>query len=49
MQQNAEEEQMQDSGRGGMLRAARRRCDWFAYRFYVCFLLLRAFGCFLEA
>jgi hypothetical protein len=49
MQQNNEEKQMQDSGRAGMLRAARRRCDWFAYRFYVCFLLLRAFGCFLEA
>jgi hypothetical protein len=34
MQQNTEEEQMQDSGRDGMLRAARGRCDWFAYGFY---------------
>jgi hypothetical protein len=34
MQQNAEKEQMQDGGRGGMLRAARRRCDRFAYSFY---------------
>jgi hypothetical protein len=35
MQQNSEEEQMQYGGRGGMLWAARRRCDWFAYRFDV--------------
>jgi hypothetical protein len=40
MQQNNEEKQMQDGGRGGMLRAARRRCDWFAYRFDVCLLLM---------
>jgi hypothetical protein len=25
---------MQDGGRGGMFRVARRRCDWFAYGFY---------------
>ena len=41
MQQHTEEEQMQYGGRGGMLRAARRRCDWFAYRIDVCFLLMR--------
>jgi hypothetical protein len=34
MNQGTEEEQMQDSGRGGILRAARRRCDWFAYGLY---------------
>jgi hypothetical protein len=37
MNQNAEEEQMQCGGRNGMLRAARGRCDWFAYGVYVCF------------
>jgi hypothetical protein len=45
MEQNTEEEQMQDGGRGGMLRAARRRLDWFAYRVDVCFLLTVAFAC----
>jgi len=35
MQQNDEEKQMQDSGRGGMLRAARGRSDGFAYSVYV--------------
>jgi hypothetical protein len=39
MQQNTEEEQMQDSGANSMLRAARRGCNWFAYRLDVCFLL----------
>jgi len=48
MQQNAEEEQMQDSGRGGMLRAARGRCDWFAYCVDVCVLLMPAFECWLK-
>jgi hypothetical protein len=41
---------MQDGGRGGMLRAARGRCDWFAYRVDVCPLLtLGFFECFVEA
>ena len=39
MQQNTKEEQMQYGGRGSMLRAARRYCDWIAYRLDVCFLL----------
>jgi hypothetical protein len=43
MQQNAEEKQMQDSGRGGVLRAARRCCDWFAYCFDVCLLLISVY------
>jgi hypothetical protein len=47
VQQNAEEEQMQDGGRGSILRAARRRCDRFAYRLDVC-LLLPAFGILLK-
>jgi hypothetical protein len=49
MQQNAKEKQMQDSGRGGVFRAARRCCDWFADRLDVCVLLLPAFGIFVEA
>jgi hypothetical protein len=49
MQQNTEEEQMQDSGRGGGLRAARRCCYWFAYRVDVCFLLLSATEFFVGA
>jgi len=51
MQQNAEEEQMQGSGRGDMLRAARRRCDWFAYCFDFCLLLMNYedFRVFVEA
>jgi hypothetical protein len=44
MNQNAEEEQMQCGGRNGMLRAARGRCDWFAYGVYVCFLLMPGLG-----
>jgi hypothetical protein len=48
MQQNTEEEQMQYSRRGGMLRAARRCCDWFAYRVDVSFLLLPASGFLLK-
>ena len=48
MQQNTEEEQMQDNGRGSVLRATRRRCDWFAYRLDFCFLLLLAFGILLK-
>jgi hypothetical protein len=47
MQQNTEEEQMQDNGRSGVLRAARRCCDWFAYRVDVCFLLGLAFRIFI--
>jgi hypothetical protein len=31
---------MQDSGRGGVLWAARGWCDWFAYCFDVCALLM---------
>jgi hypothetical protein len=46
MQQNTKEEQMQYGGRGGVLRAARRCCDWFAYRLDVCFLLMPAFRVF---
>ena len=51
MQQNTKEEQMQYGGRGSMLRAARRYCDWIAYRLDVCFLLMlcRRFECFVEA
>jgi hypothetical protein len=51
MQQNAEEEQMQGSGRGDMLRAAWRRCDWFAYCFDFCLLLMNYedFRVFVEA
>jgi hypothetical protein len=48
MQQNDEEKQMQDSGRGGMLRAARRRFDGFAYGVYVCFLLMPALSVLLK-
>jgi len=44
MQQNTEEEQMQDSGRDGVLWAARRCCYLFAYRVDVCFLLISIFG-----
>jgi hypothetical protein len=44
MEQNTEEEQMQDGRGSGMLRAAGRRCHWFAYGVDVCFLLLPAFG-----
>jgi hypothetical protein len=40
MQQNGEEEQVQCGGRNGILRAARGRCDWFAYRVDVCILLM---------
>jgi hypothetical protein len=46
MQQNTKEEQMQYGGRGGVLWAARRCCDWFAYRLDVCFLLMPAFRVF---
>jgi hypothetical protein len=49
MQQNSEQEQMQDSRRGGMLRAARRCCYWFAYRLDVCFLFPDGFCDFVEA
>jgi hypothetical protein len=48
VQQNNEEKQMQDDGRGGVLRAAGRRCHWFAYGVDVCFLLLPAFGFLLK-
>ncbi|HTC75164.1 MAG TPA: hypothetical protein VK684_06285 [Edaphobacter sp.] len=48
MDQNTEEEQMQYGRRGGMLRAARRRCDWFAYRLDVCFLLMLVSGVLLR-
>jgi hypothetical protein len=48
MQQNAEEEQMQNSGRGGVLRAARRCCYWFAYCFDVCVLLVPVYECLLK-
>jgi hypothetical protein len=48
MQQNTEEQQMQYDRRGGMLRAARRRCDWFAYCVDVWFLLMPAFGGFVK-
>jgi hypothetical protein len=40
MQKNTEEEQMQYGRRGGMLRAAHGRCDWFAYGVDVCLLLM---------
>jgi hypothetical protein len=43
MEQNTEEEQMQNRGRGGVLWAVRRCCDWFAYRVDVCFLLMPGF------
>jgi hypothetical protein len=39
---------MQDSGRGGVPRAARGCCDWFAYRVDVCFLLMPGFECWLK-
>jgi len=48
MDQNTKKEQMQHCGRGGMLRAARRRCDWFAYRLDVCFLLMLVSGVLLK-
>ncbi len=48
MQQNTEEEQMQCGGRGGVLRAARRCCDWFAYRFDVYLLLMSVYERFLK-
>jgi hypothetical protein len=35
---------MQNDGRGGMLQAARGRCDWFAYRFDVGILLIPVYG-----
>jgi hypothetical protein len=48
MNQDAEEKEMQDSGRGGVFQAARRCCDWFADRLDVCVLLLRLSGFLLK-
>jgi hypothetical protein len=48
MEQNAEEQQMQNSGRGGVLRASRGCCYWFAYRFDVCWLFSGGFRDFLR-
>jgi hypothetical protein len=40
---------MQYGGRGSMLRAARRRCDWFAYCLDVCFPPYASLRVFAEA
>jgi hypothetical protein len=48
MQQNTEDKQMQDGGRGRVLRAAWRCCYWFAYRFDVCLLLMPVYECLLK-
>jgi hypothetical protein len=42
MQQNTEQKQMEDSGRGGVPRTARGRSDGFAYGFYALLLLTLA-------
>jgi hypothetical protein len=47
MEQNAEEEEMQSSGSGGVLQPARRCCDWFADSLDFRFLLVLAFECWL--
>jgi len=49
MNQNTEEEQMQDGGRGGMFRAAWRCCDWFAYGVYALSPDAGYSKCFVEA
>jgi hypothetical protein len=49
MDKSAKKEQMQDGGRGGVLRAARRCCYWFAYRLDVCCLVSAGFRDFVEA